>query len=145
MRQSLSENRSTGRGTTLIAAGLSLVVGAAAIVDQAGRQSLVEHATTAYASYGKQPSAGLLYGLLYGVAVVDVALWLLVTRVARGRRQLAAGLAAVMALISAGLAALLLTSSEYGVRIFPPLWGLLALLPAIAGAVAIPYLIRRRT
>ncbi|TDU91568.1 hypothetical protein EV138_5176 [Kribbella voronezhensis] len=145
MRQSLSETRTTGRSTTLIAAGLSLVLGAAAIVDQAGSQSLVEHATTAYTSYGKQPSAGALYGLLYGVVVVDVALWLLVAGVARRRRQIAAGLAALMVLISAGLAVLLLASSEYGVRIFPPLWGLLALLPAIAGAVAIPYLIRRRT
>jgi hypothetical protein len=144
MRQSLSETKPrAGRSTTLIAAGLSLVAGAAAIVDQAGSRSLFEHATTAYASYGKQPSAGLLYGLLYGVAVTNALLWLLVAGIARKHRSIAAGVALLVVLISAGLAVTLLTASEYGVRIYPPLWGLLALLPPVAGVVAVPQLIRR--
>jgi hypothetical protein len=104
---------------------------------------LIDHAITAYASYDKQPSAGLLYGLVYTVAVVDALLWLLVMGVARANRRIAAILGVFVVLLTAGLAALLLASSEYGVRIFPPLWGTLALLPAAAGVVAVALLFRR--
>ncbi|WP_328518566.1 hypothetical protein [Kribbella sp. NBC_00359] len=149
MRQSLSETPRVatqargGRSTALLAVVLSIVLAAAAIADQAGSRTLIDHATTAYASSGKQPSAGLLYGLVYGVAVVDALLWLLVVGVARSNRRIAASLGVLVVLLTAGLAALLLASSEYGVRIFPALWGTLALLPAVAGAVAVALLFRR--
>jgi hypothetical protein len=122
---------------------LSIVLAAAAIADQAGSRSLIDHATTAYAPYGKQPSAGLLYGIVYSVAVVDALLWLLVTGLARAHRRLAAAVGVLVVLVSAGLAALLLASSEYGFRIFPPVWGTLALLPAAAGVLAVVLLLRR--
>jgi hypothetical protein len=141
MRQSLSENPKGSR-TALIAVGLSVVLAAAAIIDQAGGQSLIDHATAVYTPYGKQVSAGPLYGLVYGVAVVDALLWLLVTGVARSHRLAAAVIAVVAILLTAGLAVLLLTSSEYGARIFPPLWGVLALLPVAAGVVATALLLR---
>jgi hypothetical protein len=38
----------------------------------------------------------------------------------------------------------LLVASEYGVHPYPPLWGMLALLPAVAGVVATVLLLRRR-
>ena len=41
-------------------------------------------------------------------------------------------------------ALLLLASTEYGAQIFPPLWGILALLPPAAGALAVVLLRRRR-
>jgi len=152
MRQSLSDNpvvhpvaSAAGRRTAVAAVVLSVVLAAAAIADEAGGRTLIDHATTAYASYGKQPSAGLLYGLVYGVAVVDALLWLLVAGVARSHRRIAAGLVVLVLLLTAGLAVVLLTSSEYGVHIFPPLWGVLALLPAAAGVVAVALLFRQRT
>jgi len=42
------------------------------------------------------------------------------------------------------LALLLLVSTEYGAQIFPPLWGILAVLPPAAGILAVVLLFRRR-
>ena len=148
MRQSLSENpgtrrieSSSGRTAALLAVALSVVLAVVAIVDQAGGRSLIEHATANYAPYGKQPTAAALYGLVYGVAVIDALLWLLIAGIARTRA--AAGVAVLALLITAALAVLLLVSSEYGFRIFTPLWGILALLPAAAGILATAKLFRR--
>ena len=139
MRQSLSENR-----TALVAVGLSVLIAAVAIVDQLGSRSLIEHAATGYAAYGKHVSAGALYGMLYGVAVLDAVLWLLVAGLARSHRLIAAGLGVGVVLLTAALGITLLAASEYGAHPYPALWGLLALLPAVAGAVATGLLFRRR-
>ena len=48
-----------------------------------------------------------------------------------------------MSTITAALALLLFVVSEYGTQIFPPLWGILAILPAVAGALA-GVMLRRR-
>jgi hypothetical protein len=137
MRQSLSEKANTGRGTALVAAVLSLVLAVAAIIDVAGGQSLVDHTAAVYASYGKQPAGSLLYGLVYSVAVVNVLLWLLVARWPK------AALAVTAVVITAALAVVLLTTSEYGAHLFPALWGVLALLPAVAGIAATVVAVRR--
>lgn len=65
-------------------------------------------------------------------------------RAVRSRRRSAPVLAAAVTTITAGLALLLLVSTEYGAQIFPPLWGILAILPAAAGALAVVLLRRRR-
>ena len=80
---------------------------------------------------------------MYAVALIDLLLWLLVLRVARCRARAAAVLAVTVTVISVGLAVLLLVSSEYDARIFPPLWGVLAILPTIAGILAAALLLRR--
>ena len=139
MRQSLSEKR-----TALIAVGLSVLLAVVTIADQAGSRSLLDHAASAYASHGKQASAAALYGLLYGVAVLDVLLWLTVAALARSHRLIAAVLGAVATLITASLGLTLLLASEYGVHPYTSLWGVLALLPAAAGAVATVLLFRRK-
>ena len=72
---------------------LSAVLLVAAVVDQAGGQSLVDHAAAVYAPYGKEADPNLLYGLVYTVAVVDVLLSLLVFRAARAHRRSAPVLA----------------------------------------------------
>jgi hypothetical protein len=46
--------------------------------------------------------------------------------------------------VTAALALLLFTATEYGAQIFPPLWGILAILPAAAGILAAVLLRRRR-
>jgi hypothetical protein len=140
MRQSLSEKRTTY--PVLLAIALSAALAVAAIVDQAGGRSLADHVTAMYAPYGKQPDPGLLYGLVYAVAAVGALLWLLVVRAVRSHRRSAPVLAVVMTVITAALALLLLVASEYGSRIFPPLWGILAFLPAAAGALAVALLRR---
>lgn len=125
------------------AIALSAVLVIAAVIDQVGGQSLASHATQMYASHGKQPSSGLLYGLLYTVAVLGALLWLVVLKPARNARRSAPVLAVVMTVITAALALLLLVSAEYGSTIYPPLWGILALLPPAAGVVAVVLLFRR--
>ena len=157
MRQSLSETRRIDlrppesatrnwRGAARavkLAVALSAVLVVTAIIDQTGGRSLADHAAAMYAPYGKQPDPNLLYGLLYTVATVGALLWLLVARSVRSRRRSAPVLAVVVTTITAGLALLLLGTSEYGSQIYPPLWGVLALLPVAAGAVAVALLRRR--
>jgi hypothetical protein len=96
-----------------------------------------------YAPFGKRPDPGLLYGLVDAVAAVGALLWLLVIRAVRSHRRSAPVLGVIMTVITAALALLLLVSSEYGSQIFPPLWGILAFLPAAAGALAV-VLLRRQ-
>jgi hypothetical protein len=157
MRQSLSEKRSTyyqgpelarrnwpaaGRAVYL-AVALSVVLVVVAILDQAGGRSLADHVTAMYAPFGRRPDPGLLYGLVYTVAAVGALLWLPVIWAVRSHRRAASVLAVVVTVITAALGLLLLVTSEYGSRIFPPLWGILALLPAAAGVLA-AVLLRRR-
>jgi hypothetical protein len=159
MRQSLSENRGTyyrppepitrsWRGAAravLLAIALSAVLVVAAIIDQTGGRSLAEHAAAIYAPYGKRPDPNLLYGLVYTVAAVGALLWLLVLRVVQSRGRSAPILAVAVTTVTAALALLLFVSSEYGAQIFPPLWGILAVLPAAAGIPATVLLRSGRT
>jgi hypothetical protein len=150
MRQSLSENPSTytrppegairnwraASRAALLAIVLSAVLVVVAIIDQAGGRSLAEHAAAMYAPYGKRPDPSLLYGLVYTVAAIGVLLWLLVLRVVQSRGRSAPILTVAVTTVTAALALLLLVSREYGAAIFPPLWGVLAILPAAAGILA---------
>ena len=107
-------------------------------------RSLADHVTAMYAPYGKRPNPNLLYGLVYTVAAVGALLWLLVLRGVPSRGRSAPVLAVVVTTITAALALLLPVSTEYGVQIFPPLWGILAVLPPAAGILAVVLLFRRR-
>lgn len=153
MRESLSlssrpvtptRGRRGAPGAAMSSVVLSAVLLVAAVVDQAGGQSLVDHAAAVYAPYGKEADPNLLYGLVYTVAVVDVLLSLLVFRAARAHRRSAPILAVTTVVVTAALAVLLLATTEYGAQIFPPVWGVLALLPAAAGVVTSALLLRRR-
>ena len=158
MRQSLSENRSTythppepttrnwpaAARAVLLAIVLSAVLVVVAIIDQTGGRSLADHVTTMYAPYGKRPDPSLLYGLVYAVAAIGALLWLLALRVVQSRGRSAPILTVVVTTVTAALALLLLVSSEYGAQIFPPLWGILAVLPPAAGILA-AVLLRRRS
>ena len=157
MRQSLSENRSiyhrpselparnwpAAARAVYLAVALSAVLVVVAIIDQTGGRSLADHTAAMYAPYGKRPDPGLLYGLVYTVAAVGALLWLLVLRAVQSRGRSAPILAVVVTTVTGALALILLGTSEYGTRIFPPLWGILAILPAAAGALAV-VLLRRR-
>lgn len=145
MRQSLSENptfRTTAprntkaAGAVLAAVALSVLLAVAALVDQLGVHSLIDHARAMYAPYGKDPGTGLLYGLVYTVAVVDALLWLAALRATRARGARGPVTAWIVVAVTAALALTLFAVSEYGTAIFPPLWGILAALPAVAGIVA---------
>ncbi len=145
MRQSLSENeRVVPAGRVVwLAVALSAVLAVAAMIDQFGVHSLTDHAAAIYTPYGKRADPGLLYGLVYTAAAVNAVLWLPVIRVVRSRSRLAPVLAVAVIAVTAVLAVLLLVSTEYGTQVFPPLWGILAILPPAAGVLALVLFFRR--
>ncbi|HEX5086932.1 MAG TPA: hypothetical protein VFV89_03930 [Nocardioides sp.] len=157
MRQSLSERidrdsvaprRSSSRagaaiGSLLGALGLSLALALAALVDQLGARTLMDHATDVYASHGKEPGAGLMYGLVYTVAVVGALLWLGVLAVAWSGRRAASWAAVGSTVVVGALAVTLLAASEYGEQVYPPFWGVVTMLSALAGAAGAVLLVRR--
>jgi hypothetical protein len=97
-----------------------------------------------YTPYGKRADPNLLYGLVYTVAAIGVLLWLLVLRAVQSRGRSAPILTVVVTTVTAALALLLLGTTEYGAQVFPPLWGILAILPAAARTLAGVLLRRRR-
>lgn len=135
MRQSLSE-RSTTQSLTrapLVASGLLVL---AALVDQLGLGGLADHTAALYAPYGIAAPVGPLFVLVYVVAAVDAVLWWVAMRAVGAGRQAARFLVPVAAVVSAALALLLFSITEYGTTVFPDVWGVLALLPPIAGVLA---------
>jgi hypothetical protein len=116
----------------------------AALADQLAGRALMDHVNQMYAAHGKDVDAGLVYGLIYAVAAIDVLLWLLVLRSARAAGRRTVLLTAVAVTVASGLALVLLGSQEYGEPIFPPLWGVLAFLSPVAGALALVRLLRGR-
>ena len=65
-------------------------------------------------------------------------------RVVQSRGRSAPVLTVVVTTVTALLALLLFVPREYGAQIFPPLWGVLAILPAAAGILTAVLLRRRR-
>ncbi|SDR88945.1 hypothetical protein [Actinopolymorpha singaporensis] len=88
--------------------------------------------------------AVLTYGLIYyTVAILDALLWLATLRATRARGVRGPVTAWIVVAVTATLALTLLGASEYGTAIFPPLWGILAALPAVAGIIAVLRMRRR--
>ena len=141
MRESLSETRPAVYALWG-AVVLSAVLAVAAIIDQAAIHALRDYTTDMYAPYDVPANPGALYAILYTVAIVGALLWL---PAAFGARKKWAPVAAIVAtVIAAGLALLVFATAEYGEMLFPPVWGVLALLPALAGVLGVVLLFRRR-
>lgn len=138
-----TRSRRGAAGAAMASVVLSAVLLVAAVIDQAGGQSLVDHAAAVYAPYGKQADPNLLYGLVYTVGVLGILLWLVVFRAARAHRRSAPVLAVTTVVVTAALAVLLLATTEYGAQVFPPVWGILALLPPAVGVATSVLLLRR--
>lgn len=149
MRKSLSESAKPKRDVRLAtwflggAVCLSAALAVAGGIDQAGGQSLLDHATTIYAPHGEDADPALLYGLIYFVAVIGMALWLLVLRAVRAGKSWSAWLAGAAVALTVVLAGTLLTATEYDARIFPPMWGALAGLPGLPGIAVLWSLLSR--
>lgn len=148
MRQSLSETPVAGgqRGPAVFALWgavvLSVVLAVAAIADQASIHALRDYSADMYARYDVAANPGALYAILYTVAIIGALLWL--PAVLGARKRWAPAAAIVATVIAAGLALLVFTTAEYGEMLFPPVWGVLALLPALAGVLGVVLLFRRK-
>lgn len=154
MRQSLSVNPSGMRPRTyrtqrwasgLIwgATAISALVLVLAFVDQTGNQSLYAYTESAYARHGVTPDPGLVYAIVYAVTITTTLLWALMIPLSRLRGWWAPALNATAAIITGAIALLMLSSAEYGERIFSPVWGSLILVPAMMGLIATVLLVRR--
>jgi len=120
----------------------ALVVGAA--VDQLTTGALEAYSVSMYSAHGVAAEPGAIYGLVYMAGGVLVVLWLLVGLGARAGRRWGPGAMVAAVVVNAVLALTMLFVTEYAEPVFPPMWGLLAALPAAAGIGAAAVLIRRR-
>lgn len=129
---------------TALATILTAVLPLAALIDQRGSRSLESYSVSMYETYDVHPDPGLIYGLLYAVAAVAAVVWLLALLVAWSGRRWTATAVITATVLTALQATTLLSVSEYGQRIFPAQWGLLAAIPPLAGIAAAALALGRR-
>ena len=131
------------RGATLalrVGLALSLASAVGLFIDQTSAHSLAEHVSAQYSPYGAVPDPNVLFGYLYATAGLAIAAWLIALRGVRSRKSWVRLFASVTFLVGAMLAVFNLVIREYGTPIFPVLWSVLGLLPALAGLVAVRLL-----
>lgn len=129
--------------SVVTALALALVLPVVAMVDQVSTHSLSDHATAMYAPHGVGPRDALLYAPLYLIAGLGTLLWWAVLKAIRSHTRFApaAAAAATATATNATLSLALLIVTEYGTRMFPPVWSVLAALPSAAGIVAVGLLV----
>jgi uncharacterized protein YacL len=114
-----------------------------AVVDQQTVQTLESYSAAMYSDYGVAAEPGAIYRLVYIVAGVLIGFWTVAGLVAWTNRRWSFGLLIAVIVVNALLAMGMLFATEYSEPVFPPLWGLLAALPAAAG-VFIATVVRGR-
>lgn len=112
--------------------------------DQHSAATLETYSQSMYAAHGVTSQPGAIYGLLYTVAAMLSLLWLIVAAVSRFRRRPASGIAVAAVVINVALALAMLFATEYSEPVFPPVWGAIAVLPALVSVVVVVILWRRK-
>lgn len=112
---------------------LAFILLIVAVVDQQTAQTLESYSAAMYSAYGVTTEPGAIYTLVYIVAGVLIGFWTVAGLVARMNRRWSFGLFITVIVVNAFLAMIMLFATEYSEPVFPPLWGLLAALPAAAG------------
>ena len=143
MNTLIEEKRQDRHGAvTAMGAGLvlSVVMLIALIFDQMNSEGLALHVQDLYAPYDLNPDPNVLFGYLYVTSVAGILLWLTTIWGVRQSRPGARVVTTIVFVFGASLAFFNLVVSEYGTQIFPTLWGILGLLPSIAGLVAVVLL-----
>ncbi|TFD61706.1 hypothetical protein E3T39_06660 [Cryobacterium suzukii] len=128
------------RGATialLVGLVLSVVLLGGVVIDQTIVHSLLHHVEALYAPYELQADPNVLFVYLYATGLIGIGFWLLVIWGARAGRPWTPIVTTLVFLIGAGLAVFSLVVAEYDTQIFPQLWGVLGLLPSVAGLVAV--------
>jgi hypothetical protein len=124
----------TAMGIGLLLTVITLI---ALIIDQASGSSIADHVNALYAPLGLHPDPNVLFGYLYVIGGIGVLLWLTMIWGVRRDKRWARVVASFVLVVATSLALLVLFVSEYGGQIFPTLWGILGLLPCLAGLVAV--------
>lgn len=114
---------------------LAFVLLIVAVGDERTAQTLESYSTAMYSTYGVATESGAIYTLVYTVAGVLIGFWTLAGLVARMNRRWSFRVVTAVIVVNSLLALAMLFATEYSEPVFPPLWGLLAALPAAAGAV----------
>jgi hypothetical protein len=124
---------------TAMGIGLLLTVTTliALIIDQTSIYSIADHVEALYAPLDLHPDPNVLFGILYVTGLIGALLWLTMIWGVRGHKRWARVMASTVFVVAASIALLVLFVSEYGTRILPAPWGLIGLLPSIAGLVAV--------
>lgn len=124
---------------TAMGIGLLLTAGMliALIVDQATVHSIANHVDALYAPFDLHPDPNVLFGIQYVIGAIGILLWLTTMRAVLRNKRGSRVVSSIVFLAAASLALLVLVVSEYGTQIFPPQWGVLGLLPSVAGLVAV--------
>ena len=116
---------------------LTVITLIALIIDQASLYSIADHVDALYSPFDLHPDPNVLFGYLYVTGAIGIVAWLLTIRGVRQRRRGVRVIASIVFMLATGIALLGLFASEYGTPIFPTVWGILGLLPCIAGLVAV--------
>lgn len=140
-----TDTRPAGRWLLGVATALAALPALVAFADQVTGRRLEAHANAIYEGHGVDVEPEILYVLVYLAAGLLVVLWGAAAVVARFGRRRAAVTAAAMTVVTVAIALTMVLVTEYGERVLPPVWGVLAALPAVAGAVATVRLARRRS
>lgn len=136
-----------GRGAVMaLSVGLALTVIAlvAAVVDQASVHGIADHVRALYGPHDLHPDPNVLFNLLYVTGAFGVLLWLVTIRGVWRQKRWPRVVGALVTVVATSLALLNLLAFEHGTQIFPTVWGVIGLLPCIAGVVAVILLWRQR-
>lgn len=119
--------------------GLLLTVAmlVALIVDQASGHGMADQVRAHYSPFNLHPDPAVLYGYLYVTGATGVLLWLATIRGVMKHKRWARVVTSLVLVCATGFALLVMFASEYGGRVVPAGWGVLGLLPCVAGLVAV--------
>ena len=142
---SIVKQRDRRGAVTAMGIGLliTVIVSIALIIDQLNGQTLVRHVQVLYAPHDLNPDPNILFGYLYVVGVIGILLWLATIWGIIQRKRGARVVATIVFVLGSSVALFNVFVSEYGMQIFPTLWGVLGLLPSVAGLVAVIVLWRQ--
>jgi hypothetical protein len=131
----------TFRGAPVTALGIGLLLTVitliALVIDQASVHSIADHVDTLYAPLGLHPDPNVLFGILYVTGLIGIVLWLSTIWGARRQKRGARVVASMVFVVATSFALLVLFVSEHGTQIFPTVWGVVGLLPSVAGLLAV--------
>lgn len=119
---------------------LTLITVLALVRDQTSVHSLAAQVDAHYSPFGLHPDPNVLFAFMYVTAAIGMLLWLTTIWAVRRQKPGIRLVASAVFVGATGIAALVLLASEYEGRVFPTIWGVLGLLPCIAGLVAVALL-----